>query len=77
MSSTLRQAGPPTGVLFMLVATGMWTGHDAASKWRRTWRVRGASWMLCCKRSEGTRSWGRQGLAVQALPRRWMGGVDV
>ena len=33
MSSTLRQAGPLTGVLFMLVATGMWTGHDAASKW--------------------------------------------
>jgi len=33
MTATLRQAGPLTGVLFMLVATGMWTGHDAASKW--------------------------------------------
>jgi S-adenosylmethionine uptake transporter len=33
MTATLRQAGPLTGVFFMLVATGMWTGHDAASKW--------------------------------------------
>jgi drug/metabolite transporter (DMT)-like permease len=33
MKAAARQAGPLAGVLFMLVATGMWTGHDAASKW--------------------------------------------
>lgn len=31
--SAVRLAGPAAGILFMLLATGMWVGHDAASKW--------------------------------------------